>query len=162
MNRQRAVAARAAPDSRGCPVSLAARAVFASRAHRRTAGAVAAAPVPAAAGGPPVLVAPAALVETAASGAPASFRVASSRAAWLAGAPPPWAAALPPALAAVPLPLVPVLAAGAVVRVVLARDAPAITPPPASRAARAIPTVQRRVLRRPPAGWPCGPGWGQG
>ena len=57
MKRQRAVAARAAPDSRGCPVSLAARAVLASWAHRRTAGAVTAVPVPAA-GGPPALVAP--------------------------------------------------------------------------------------------------------
>src|SRR5215831_16281139 len=127
MKRQRAVAARAVLDSRGCPASLAARAALASWAHRRTAGAVAAAPVPAA-GGPPALVAPAALVVTAAPGESAAFRVASSRAAWLAGvAPPPWAAApapVPPA-PAVPLPPVPVLAAGAADSVVPARDIPA-------------------------------------
>ena len=50
--RQRAVAARAVLDGRGCPASLAARAALASWAHRRTAGAVAAAPVPARPGPP--------------------------------------------------------------------------------------------------------------
>src|SRR5262249_4848854 len=103
MKRQRAVAARAAPDSRGCPVRLAARAVLASWAHRRTAGAVTVAPLPVA--GPEAgAVAPAALVVTAAFGAPAAFRVASSSAAWLS------------VLPAAPLPLVPVLAAGEVDR----------------------------------------------
>src|SRR6266550_3797309 len=156
MKRQRAVAARAAPDSRGCAVRLAARAVLASRAHRRTDGAVTVAPVPAAAAG---AGARAALVVTAASGEPAAFRVALSRAAWLAGAAPaPWAAAPPPVPPAAPLPLVPVLAAGAADRVVPARDIPAITPPPASRAARAIPTVQRRALRRSLAGCAWSPG----
>src|SRR5215471_8792980 len=129
MKRQCARAARSACDSRGCPVRLAARAALRSWAHRRTAGAVAVADAGA--------VAPAALVVTAAFGAPAAFRVASSRAAWLAGAaPPPWAAA-PPPVPAVPLPPGPVLAAGAADRFVPARDIPAITPPPASRAARA-------------------------
>src|SRR6516164_6337030 len=111
MKRQRAVAARAAPDSRGCPVSLAARAVLASWAHRRTAGAVVGA-VAGVVAGPPPAGAPAAPVVTEASGAPAAFRVASSRAAWLAGAaPPPWAA-FPALVLPAALPLVPVLAAG--------------------------------------------------
>src|SRR5215472_7574581 len=161
MKRQRARAARSACDSRGCPVRRAARADLRSWAHRRTAGAVTVAPVPGAEAG---TVAPAALVVTAAFGALAAFRVASSRAAWLAGAaPPPSAAAPPPVLPAEPLPLVPVLAAGAADRLVPARDIPAITPPPASRAARAIPAVQRQALPWSRAGCACGPGCcGQG
>src|SRR5437764_15423549 len=71
MKRQRAVAARAALDSRGCPLSRAALAALAALAHRRTAGAAAAAPVPALG-----VAAPAAAVATAALGEPAAVSVA--------------------------------------------------------------------------------------
>src|SRR6266487_6169712 len=151
MKRQRAVAARAALDSRGCPLSRAALAALAALAHRRTAGAAAAAPVPA----------PGAAA--AALGEPAAFSVALSRAAWLAV--PAVLAVVPPPPLPGPLPVLPpapVLAEGAVARDVLARDAPAIAPPPASRAARAIPTVQCQALWRSLARCACGPGCCQG
>src|SRR5947207_15625087 len=68
MKRQRAVAARAPFDSRGCPLSRAALAALAALAHRRTAGEA---------------VGEAAAAATAALGEPAAFSVALSRAAWL-------------------------------------------------------------------------------
>src|SRR5215470_9645914 len=106
MNRQRAVAARAAADSCLWPLSRAARAALASWAQRRAAGVVAAG-----AGPPPgpeaETAAPdAVVVATAASGELATFSVELSRAAWLAAPPP----GLP--LAVPPVPPVPVLAAG--------------------------------------------------
>src|SRR5262245_14587877 len=115
MNRHRTVAARAARDSRGCPACRAALAALARAAHRRTAGADAAAPVPAlgvAAGvvagpdGPPPPV------TTVAVGEPAAFSVESSRAAWPA-APPvpvlpvPLPPVLPPPVPAPPVPAPP-------------------------------------------------------
>src|SRR5215510_6941597 len=151
MKRQRAVASRAAFDSRGCPLSRAARAALAALAHRRTAGAPAAAPVPL----PGAAAETAAAVATAALGESAAFSVALSSAAWplsppvplavVPPAPPPVLPARPP-MPPAPAPA-PVPAEGAVVRDGLASDTPAITPPPASSAARAIPTVQCQALR---------------
>src|SRR5439155_13101740 len=147
MRRQRAVAARAALDSRGCPLSRAAQAALAALAHRRTAGAAAA---------------PAAAVATAALGEPAAFSVGLSRAAWL---PLPAVLAVPVPLPPGPLPVLPaapVSAEGVVEGDVLARDAPAIAPPPASRAARAIPTVQCHALWWSLVACARGPGCCQG
>src|SRR5215475_2146174 len=145
MKRQRAVASRAAFDSRGCPLSRAARAALAALAHRRTAGAPAAAPVPL----PGAAAGAAAPVATAALGEPAAFSVALSSAARPASPPVPLAV-VPSAPPPVPFPVpppVPVPAEGAAERDVLASDTPAITPPPASSVARAIPTVQCQALR---------------
>src|SRR5215831_14969546 len=88
MKRQRAVASRAAFDSRGCPLSRAARAALAALAHRRTAGA----PVPL----PGAAAETAAAVATAALGELAAFSVALSSAAWPLSPPVPLAV-VPPA-----------------------------------------------------------------
>src|SRR5262245_25211004 len=151
MKRQRAVASRAAFDRAGCPLKRAARAALAALAHRRTAGAPAA-PVP-----PPGAAAEtAAPVATAALGESAAFSVALSSAAWPPSPPVPLAV-VPPVPRPAPPPA-PVPAEGAAEREVLASDTPAITPPPASSTARAIPTVQRQALRWSVGAGACGPG----
>src|SRR5215472_4340548 len=172
-NRHRTTAALAARRAAtGCPARRAALAAATARAQRRATAPTPAAPVLVAGPveGPPVEAVLASVVVAVASGESAAFSVEASRAAWLA-----W-----PAVPAVPAPELPVpeapvapvepapvefvLAAGALDRVVrLGRDTPAITPPPASRAARAIPTVQFRALRWSLAMWACSPGCcGQG
>src|SRR5215469_3531795 len=104
-NRHRTTAAPAARRAAtGCPASRAARAAATAGPQGRATGPAAAAPVPVAGPveGPPVAAVLAPVVVAVASGEPAAFSVAASRAAWLA-----WPAVPAVPVAELPVPALP-------------------------------------------------------
>ena len=100
-------------------------------------------------------------MDRAAPGELAALSVALSTAAWLDGLdalPVPAPLVAPLAVPVFPVLVLPVFAAGVLDGELPVSDMPASAPPPASRAATMIPTVQCSALRLSLARWVCSPG----